>query len=47
MGDNEIVSRVNNQSITTSDIGKSLRFNFDSAFCHIFFDGDTEQNLTL
>ena len=46
LGENEIVSRVSNQEITTSDIGKSIRFNFDSGFCHIF-DGETEQNLTL
>ena len=46
LGDNEIVARVNNQNISTSDIGSQVRFNFDSAFCHIF-DGETEQNLTL
>ena len=46
LGDNEIVSRVNDQNITTSYIGKDIRFNFDSAFCHIF-DAETEKNLTL
>lgn len=46
IGDNEIISRVNNQEITTSDIGSKIRFNFDSGFCHIF-DGETELNLTL
>lgn len=46
IGENEIVSRVNDQTITTSDLGKMLRFNFDSSFCHIF-DAETEENLTL
>ena len=46
IGENEVVARVNNQTISTSDIGKNIRFNFDSAFCHIF-DAETEKNLTL
>ncbi|WCE30857.1 ABC transporter ATP-binding protein [Vibrio sp. SCSIO 43137] len=46
IGENEIISRVSNQFITTSDIGSELRFNFDSAFCHIF-DEESEINLTL
>ncbi|TKF21502.1 sn-glycerol-3-phosphate ABC transporter ATP-binding protein UgpC [Vibrio genomosp. F6] len=46
IGDNEIVARVNDQHITTSYIGNEIRFNFDSAFCHVF-DAETEQNLTL
>ncbi|MGF1712400.1 sn-glycerol-3-phosphate ABC transporter ATP-binding protein UgpC [Vibrio kagoshimensis] len=46
IGNNEIVARVNNQTITTSDIGSNVRFNFDSGFCHIF-DAETEQNITL
>ncbi|MGF1727600.1 ABC transporter ATP-binding protein [Photobacterium nomapromontoriensis] len=46
IGENEIVSRVSNQNITTSDIGKRIRFNFDSTFCHVF-DAETEENITL
>ncbi|HIB3975934.1 TPA: sugar ABC transporter ATP-binding protein, partial [Escherichia coli] len=36
---------VNDQSITTADIGKNLYFNLYTSFCHIF-DFYTEENLT-
>jgi multiple sugar transport system ATP-binding protein len=47
VGGKELVARVNDQahSITTSDIGKTMRFNLNTAFCHIF-DFYTEENLT-
>ncbi|WP_375749340.1 ABC transporter ATP-binding protein [Vibrio sp. HN007] len=41
----EIIARVADQTITTADIGKKLRINLNTAFCHVF-DFDTEENLT-
>ena len=41
----EFIAKVNDQSITTADIGKNLYFNLDTSFCHIF-DFYTEENLT-
>lgn len=45
VGGKELIARVNNQTITTADIGKSMRFNLNTAFCHIF-DFYSEINLT-
>ncbi|WP_432422876.1 ABC transporter ATP-binding protein [Shigella dysenteriae] len=41
----EFIAKVNDQSITTVDIGKNLYFNLDTSFCHIF-DFYTEENIT-
>lgn len=46
IGGKELIARVNNQDITTSDIGKKFRFNLNTEFCHIF-DFISEQNLTI
>ncbi|HAS6169388.1 TPA: sn-glycerol-3-phosphate ABC transporter ATP-binding protein UgpC [Vibrio vulnificus] len=45
VGGKELISRVNDQTITTADIGKPMRFNLNTAFCHIF-DFYSEKNLT-
>lgn len=44
VGGKELIARVNNQTITTADIGKSMRFNLNTAFCHIF-DFYSENNI--
>ena len=44
VGDNELIARVSDQSITTSDIGKVMRFNLNTEVCHLF-DFDNEKNL--
>ncbi|WP_141201502.1 TOBE domain-containing protein, partial [Vibrio sp. V14_P6S14T42] len=41
----ELIARVNDQTITTAHIGKTMRFNLNTAFCHIF-DFYSEQSLT-
>ena len=46
VGDNELIARVNDQTITTAQIGQTFRFNLNTAACHIF-DAETERNLTL
>ena len=46
VGDNEMIARVNDQTITTADIGRTMRFNLNTEVCHIF-DSETEKNLTL
>ncbi|EGR4362213.1 sn-glycerol-3-phosphate ABC transporter ATP-binding protein UgpC [Vibrio cholerae] len=45
VGGKELIARVNDQTITTADIGKPIRFNLNTAFCHIF-DFYSEKNLT-
>ena len=45
VGGKEVIARVNDQTITTADIGKPMRFNLNTAFCHIF-DFYSEKNLT-
>ncbi|EHH0749059.1 TPA: ABC transporter ATP-binding protein [Vibrio vulnificus] len=45
VGGKELIARVNDQTITTADIGKPMRFNLNTAFCHIF-DFYSEKNLT-
>lgn len=40
----ELIARVQDQSITTADIGRTFRFNLNTAFCHIF-DFYNENNL--
>ena len=46
IGGNELIARVNDQTITTAQIGQRFSFNLNTAACHIF-DVDTEKNLTL
>ncbi len=41
----ELIARVNDQTITTAHIGTTMRFNLNTAFCHIF-DFYSEENLT-
>jgi multiple sugar transport system ATP-binding protein len=41
----ELIARVNDQTITTAHIGTNMRFNLNTAFCHIF-DFYSEENLT-
>ncbi|WP_194591151.1 ABC transporter ATP-binding protein, partial [Vibrio anguillarum] len=41
----ELIARVNDQTITTAHIGKTMRFNLNTTFCHIF-DFYSEQSLT-
>ncbi|EGR4436017.1 sn-glycerol-3-phosphate ABC transporter ATP-binding protein UgpC [Vibrio cholerae] len=45
VGGKELIARVNDQTITTANIGKPIRFNLNTAFCHIF-DFYSEKNLT-
>ncbi len=45
VGGKELIARVADQTITTADIGKTMRFNLNTAFCHLF-DFYTENNLT-
>ena len=45
VGGKELIARVNDQTITTADIGTPMRFNLNTAFCHIF-DFYSEKNLT-
>ncbi|MCG6234488.1 ABC transporter ATP-binding protein [Vibrio furnissii] len=45
VGSKELIARVNDQTISTSDIGKSIRFNLNTEFCHIF-DFYSEKSLT-
>ncbi|MGD8119046.1 ABC transporter ATP-binding protein [Vibrio sp. TRT 29B02] len=44
VGGKELIARVQDQSITTADIGRTFRFNLNTAFCHIF-DFYNENNL--
>ena len=44
VGGKELIARVQNQSITTADIGRTFRFNLNTEFCHIF-DFYNENNL--
>ena len=46
VGDNEMIARVNDQTITTADIGRTMRFNLNTEVCHIF-DSENESNLTI
>lgn len=41
----EFISKVNDQNITTGHIGKTLFFNMNTSFCHLF-DFYTEENIT-
>lgn len=45
VGGKELIARVNAPDITTADIGKSMRFNLNTEFCHVF-DFYSEENLT-
>lgn len=45
VGGKELIARVNTQDINPVHIGKTLRFNLNTAFCHIF-DFYNENNLT-
>lgn len=45
VGGKELIARVNNQNISTKDIGTAIRFNLNTEFCHIF-DFYSEVNLT-
>ncbi|WP_261817596.1 ABC transporter ATP-binding protein [Vibrio gallicus] len=36
VGDKEMIARVQDQSITTADIGRTFRFNLNNEFCHLF-----------
>lgn len=45
VGGKELIARVNAPDITTADIGKTMRFNLNTEFCHIF-DFYTEENIT-
>lgn len=45
VGGKELIARVNTQDINPSHIGKPLRFNLNTAFCHVF-DFYNENNLT-
>lgn len=44
VGGKELIARVQDQSITTADIGRTFRFNLNTEFCHIF-DFYNENNL--
>ncbi|CAM2823354.1 ABC transporter ATP-binding protein [Vibrio rarus] len=44
VGGNELIARVQDQSITTADIGRTFLFNLNTEFCHIF-DFNNEKNL--
>ncbi|MEZ9564109.1 ABC transporter ATP-binding protein [Vibrio artabrorum] len=44
VGGKELTARVQDQSITTADIGRTFRFNLNTEFCHIF-DFYNENNL--
>lgn len=46
LGDHELIARVNDQTITTADIGRTMRFKLDTDLCHVF-DTESETNLTL
>ena len=46
LGDHELIARVNDQTITTADIGRTMRFKLDTNLCHVF-DTESETNLTL
>lgn len=46
VGDNELIARVNDQTITTAHIGQTMRFNLNTEVCHIF-DFEHERNVTL
>ncbi|WP_422447546.1 MULTISPECIES: ABC transporter ATP-binding protein [unclassified Endozoicomonas] len=46
VGDNELIARVNDHTITTADIGRTMRFNLNTEACHIF-DVENEKNLTI
>lgn len=45
VGGKELIARVNTQDINPFHIGKTLRFNLNTAFCHVF-DFYNENNLT-
>ena len=45
VGGKELIARVNTQDINSFHIGKTLRFNLNTAFCHVF-DFYNENNLT-
>ncbi|MDE1329609.1 ABC transporter ATP-binding protein [Vibrio aestuarianus] len=44
VGGKELIARVQDQSITTADIGRTFRFNLNTEFCHVF-DFYNENNL--
>lgn len=44
VGGKELIARVQDQSITTADIGRTFRFNLNTELCHIF-DFYNENNL--
>ncbi len=46
VGNNELIARVNDQTITTAHIGQVMRFNLNTEVCHLF-DFEQEHNLTL
>ena len=46
LGDHELIARVNDQTITTADIGQTMRFKLDTDLCHVF-DVESEANLML
>ena len=45
VGSNELIARVNDQTITTANIGQTMRFNLNTEVCHIF-DSVSEKNIT-
>ena len=46
VGAHEMIARVADQTISTSDIGSKIRFKFNIEPCHLF-DMETDENLTL
>ena len=46
IGDHELIARVFDQTITTADIGKTLRFRINTEYAHIF-DHQTGENILI
>lgn len=46
VSDHELIARVNDQTITTADIGRTMYFKLDTDLCHVF-DAQSEVNLTI
>lgn len=46
IAEEEVISKVTDNKITSNDIGKKVRFNFDTFFGHIF-EQETQVNITI